>query len=99
MLQKKMPRQTQTSNYPQVGRLPEKQPRVRTFQTRNNEFGQQLKHCSKFLQKKWTGFEIDANRCNSLQKNEMDCWIVVKTKANIETKSVETMVETSWQLL
>ena len=36
MLPQKVPRQTQVSAYSQIGRLPEKQPRVRTFPTRNS---------------------------------------------------------------
>ena len=36
MIQTKVTRQTQTTPYSQVGRLPEKQPRVRTVQTRNS---------------------------------------------------------------
>jgi len=49
---------------------------------------QQLKHCSKFLQKKWNGLEINV-KIDCCWNNWMDCCelstVDAKSKANIET--------------
>ena len=96
----KVPRQTQINSYSQVRRLPEKQPRVRTVQTRNSCSSSSWSTVRDFCRKKWTGLKIGV-------KNWLDCWIVanktewiaetcwlLKTKANVETESVGAIVET-----
>ena len=100
---KKVPRQSPTRPYPRARRLPERQPRVRTVQTRNSCWSSSWSTVRDFWRKKWTGLKIG-------MKNWLDCWIVanktewiaetcwlLKTKANVETESVGTTVETNVQ--
>ena len=67
LLQKKVPRQTQTRLYSQAGGPVERQPRVRVFCTRNNYLG----NCSSTFRncwKKWTGCGKNAKTVIGLLK-------------------------------
>ena len=66
-----MPRQTQMNSYSNARRLLEKQPRVRTFQTRNSCSSNSWSTVRDSCKKKWIGLKIGA-------ENWLDCWIVVK---------------------
>ena len=71
LLQKKVPRQSQTSTYSQARRLPERQPRVRTVQTRNSCSSSSWSTVRDFCRKKWTGLKIGV-------KKWLGSWIVAK---------------------
>ena len=89
LLQKKVPRQSQTRTYSQARRLPERQPHVRAVQTRNSCLSSSWSTVWDFCRKK---VDYAENWCekmtgllNCSQKNWMDCWLL-KTKASVERK-------------
>ena len=71
LLQKKVPLQSQTAVYLQARRLPERQPRVRTVQTKNSCSSNSWSTVWDFCRKKWTGLKIGV-------KKWLDSWIVAK---------------------
>ena len=66
---KKVPLRIQIAFYLQATRLPERQPRVRTVQTRNSCWSSSWSTVWDFCWKKWTGLKIGV-------KHLLDCWIV-----------------------
>ena len=93
--EKKMPLQSQTDIYSQARRLPERQPRVRTVQTRNTCSSRgAVRDCCR---KKWTGLEIGVEKLTGLLNRceKMGCWKLLPVETRVETGSVETMVETN----
>ena len=71
LLQKKVPLQSQILFYLQARRLPERQPWVRTVQTKNSCSSNSWSTVSDFCRKKWTGLKIGV-------KKWLDSWIVAK---------------------
>ena len=68
---KKVPLQSQTTNYSNARRLPERQPHVRAVQTRNSCLSSSWSTVWDFCRKKWTGLKIGV-------KKWLDSWIVAK---------------------